>query len=177
MATLISSTRQHLLWHEVETMISERCGSGEEISDAAALTIASWWQTPSGPGAVFAQFASTGRVDYHALQAAIAADYDEAQRQGPGIARQLDMLATWAMNHPSRQLDRSAVYVAGNPIPPHLIRPGMRVAVPLWIKGEVDGWTTGEVLLGHGVGPEPFYIVRLSDGQEVGYFAYSIGHP
>jgi len=66
----------------------------------------------------------------------------------------------------AQALDRTADYVADNPIPPHLLTPGTRVAVPLWIKGEVDSWTCGEVLHEQGVGPEPYYVVRLNDGQE-----------
>lgn len=117
MTTLISASREHLNYLDLDAMIAERHGTGEEITDSAALTIASLWQTSGGPGAAFAQLASTGTVDYHALQAAIAAEYDEAKRQGPEVAREFDALATWAMNHPSRQLDRGAARVARKPDP------------------------------------------------------------
>ena len=176
MSTLISSTGEHLAHLDADVMVAERYGSGEEITDAAALTIASRWDAPFGPGTAFGQLTGTGMVEYHALNAAIADVHQDALRRGPVSVRALNMLATWAMNHPTRQLDRTAAYVAQNPIPPHLISLLRYVSVPLWSGGRVIGWTSGEVLREDIVDSEPFFTVRLRDGHEVGYYAYSIGY-
>ena len=176
MSTLISSTREHLAHLDADVMVVERYGSGEEITDAAALTIASRWDAPSGPGSEFGQLAGTGMVDYHALNAAIADVFEQVLREGVVSVRALNMLATWAMNHPTRQLDGTAAYVAQNPIPPHLIGLLRYVWVPLWSGGRVIGWTSGEVLRQDVIDSEPFITVRLRDGHEAGYYAYSIGY-
>ncbi len=46
-----------------------------EITDATALTIASWFAAPSGPAAAFATLATTGRVSAEALSDAISAEF------------------------------------------------------------------------------------------------------
>ena len=177
MATLISTMRNHLPNLDVEIMITEWHVRGKGISDGAAVTIAGWWQSNSVTGMAFAQLASLGMVEYQELQDAIAAHYDEAKRQGPDATRELDALATWAMNHPSRGLDRTHTYVADNPIPPHLITPGLIVSVPEWVRSRVERWVPAEVRFVERIEGAPFYRVRLQDGREIGYFAYSIGHP
>lgn len=67
----------------------------QEIDDAVALTIASWWQAPAGKARAFATLASTHKVEYHALADAIHEAYLEAETLDDKLA--LDMLSTWAL--------------------------------------------------------------------------------
>ena len=53
----------------------------EEISDACALTVASWWQSPGRVGRAFAQLASTGSVPLEALADDISATFAELRSQ------------------------------------------------------------------------------------------------
>jgi hypothetical protein len=177
MTLLISTTRAHLPRADVAAMIAQRYGTGRQITDSAALAIAAGWQSPGGPGATFAQLASTGQVDFHALNAAITAEYGEALRQGPQAARELDMLATWALFHPSRRRNTTDAYIAANPVPAHLIRVGMTVSIPLWHRGQVRGWANGQVITKSHVEDEPYYTVQLPHGSHLGYYGYSIGYP
>jgi len=89
--------RQH---GRVLDMVGARHGV-EEITDAAALTIASWWPSAGYVGGAFAELASTGRVDADALSRDIAAVYSDAH---PTDRQCLDMLGTWAIQHSSRQV-------------------------------------------------------------------------
>lgn len=93
----------HATHHETSntayTMVQERLGK-EEITDAVALTIASWWQSASGDGLPFARLASTRKVNYHDLSEAIAKVYPYAEEEDK-VA--LDMLSTWAL---SKQMGR-----------------------------------------------------------------------
>lgn len=103
-ATSVQGQRWHMNSEEVAADVARIDAGGEEateLHDAAALAIASWWQAPGGRGRTFAQLASTGKVDLTELLDAIASEYDEATRQGGSAARELDLLATWALNHPS----------------------------------------------------------------------------
>lgn len=70
--------------------------AGVEVSDACAVTIASWWQSSDPAGLPFAQLASTGRFNPTELLQAISLC------RSPQVSRldnrALDMLATWAMH-------------------------------------------------------------------------------
>lgn len=68
-----------------------------EVDDSTALTIASWYSSPGSVGAVLAELASTGTCDFDDLMDDIA-----ATRQTDGQSVELDLLSTWAINHPSR---------------------------------------------------------------------------
>lgn len=61
---ITADTRTHLDTDaarcEVEAWIASDL---QQISDAAALTIASWFQSPRGYGATFAQLSTTGSVE------------------------------------------------------------------------------------------------------------------
>jgi hypothetical protein len=63
------TTREIGLWADGDTL----------ILDSAALTIASWYQSPAGHGAVFAQFASTGSADADDLLEACEAEAGDAE--------------------------------------------------------------------------------------------------
>ena len=91
---------EHLYTADVLDMVEARHGV-VEITDAAALTIASWWQSAGYIGSAFAELASTGSVDADALSRDIAAVYGEAH---PTDRQCLDMLGTWAIHHDSRQV-------------------------------------------------------------------------
>lgn len=76
-----------------------------EISDAAAVSIASWYQSPTGPGRHFAALVGFFPVHVSDLHDAIAdartyisPDLQLAERELDHLA--LDMLATWALNGP-----------------------------------------------------------------------------
>lgn len=87
----------HLLGDQVYDQVFARYGK-MEISDACAVTIASWWQSPGGWGYAMAQLASTGRVPYDTLHEAIYQARKEAEAQGSlRDVQALDMLGTWAL--------------------------------------------------------------------------------
>lgn len=69
-----------------------------EISDAAALTIASWWQSPRGSGLTFAALQAGLPVEVDAVHSAIADVYPSA---GPQDRKYLDFLGTWAIHRAS----------------------------------------------------------------------------
>jgi hypothetical protein len=78
-----------------------------EISDACAVTIASWWQSPGTVGRAFARLASTGSVVARDLADDLAATFAELRPLGlngdnSDEWRALEALATWALYHPSR---------------------------------------------------------------------------
>jgi hypothetical protein len=79
---------------DVTAEVTARYGQ-REISDAAALTIASWWQSPSADGMPFTELSTTGSVDYEALCDAIHRERRELHNDTFN-ARALDMLSTWA---------------------------------------------------------------------------------
>jgi hypothetical protein len=93
----------HLTTAEVDEEVAVRDDENvnEEISDAAAAAIASWWQAPRGHGYAFAQPASTGRVRLEDLADDISGVYDTTNDATE--RRYMDLLATWSLNHPSRQ--------------------------------------------------------------------------
>jgi len=67
-----------------------------ELSDAAAKTIAAWWQSPGTIGSQLAALASGCAVDRDALCEDIAASGRTAMPMWP---RELELMATWAANH------------------------------------------------------------------------------
>lgn len=92
----------HLSSREVDEMCSARHGV-EEITDACAVTIASFYQSPGVTGKGFAALASGRAVDVDLLLEnihyartldvpALPADEQEPARHA------LDMLATWALS-------------------------------------------------------------------------------
>ena len=95
MSTIKIGQPSHLYSDEAYAMVAERHGK-EEITDACAATIASWWQSPGNTGYAMAQLASTGTVDYQELVDDIAAVYPAAEGKDR-VA--LDMLGTWALAH------------------------------------------------------------------------------
>lgn len=110
-AIIISAERQHISGDDARAQVSGRYGYAE-ISDGCALTIASWYQSPSGFGTTFAALSTTGRVDHIELLDAIRyerknASYDEHKA--------LDMLCTWALAHTRdypRRDDKGSTYWA-----------------------------------------------------------------
>lgn len=76
------------------------------ISDAAAVTLASWWQSPGTVGRYLAQLASTGRVNVPDLLADIDATRREAESRevfDDADALGLSALEAWAVHHPRRE--------------------------------------------------------------------------
>lgn len=70
---------------------------GTPISDAAARTIASWWQSPGTVGNKLAQLASTGTVAYDDLIDDIDKTQLEARRNNVTVSdKDLDALREWA---------------------------------------------------------------------------------
>jgi hypothetical protein len=71
MAMIITNRPEHLLSEWVTPQVTAWVHhDGAVISDAAALTIASWWQGPDPRGMVFAQLSTTGRVHQDEILAA-----------------------------------------------------------------------------------------------------------
>ena len=95
----------HLREEQALAEIDTRHGRGE-ISDACAVTIASWWQSPGAVGRGFARLASTGAVPADDLAGDVAATLTELHGLGLDAAsteaRALQALAAWARTHPSR---------------------------------------------------------------------------
>lgn len=92
---------RHLMEDEVRAEVSSCYGSPREISDAAAVTIASWWQSPGGTGSVLAALSTGASWDLEDLLDDIASTRAWARAQNchtPEDDRALDMLATWALN-------------------------------------------------------------------------------
>lgn len=97
--TITPAKVQHLssdhAFREVETARGHH-----EVSDGAALTIASWWQSSGHTGHVLASLASGCTVDVTDLLDDIARTRADVTTYADNLA--LDMLATWAINHPTR---------------------------------------------------------------------------
>lgn len=74
MSTVRATTTTHAGSAQVHTELSDATALHlpTDLSDSAALAIASWWQGPTGSAATFATFASTGTADADDLLAAIA---------------------------------------------------------------------------------------------------------
>ncbi len=78
-------------------------GTGREISDEVAATIASWWQSPGGTGEVLAALSTGAQFDVTELLDDIASTrawvirHADAQLE-PNL-RALDLLGTWVINH------------------------------------------------------------------------------
>lgn len=71
-----------------------------EIGDACAITVASWWKAPGNPALL--ELAATGQVSsVEDLLAEIHREYNAVV--SPAASLSLDMLATWAINHHSRE--------------------------------------------------------------------------
>ncbi len=91
-------TRDHIHSVFAVQQVSARYGN-EEIDDNVALTVASWYASSGTAGRVLAQLATTGTCVVEELLDDIHASRPWADTSLQHKA--LDMLATWALNHPS----------------------------------------------------------------------------
>lgn len=81
---------RQLLSGDLETELWQVCNDRlDVISDAAAVTIASWYQAPGGAGATFAAFTSGREVDASDLMDAIH------RTMSTGGSPELSHLAAW----------------------------------------------------------------------------------
>lgn len=108
----IQVREQHL--SSVEALREARKAREEvrEISDAAAVTFASWWQGPGRPGSALAAFASGTECDTEVLREDLSLTIQLHYREsGEADKLSLDMLGTylisksygtenWRENHP-----------------------------------------------------------------------------
>lgn len=95
---MIQVRERHLPSVEVLDQVRERVGR-EELTDAAAVTIASWYQAPRGTGSVLATFASGLPVNREDLSRDVSDTIDECyDRLGNLDRRALDMLGTWVLH-------------------------------------------------------------------------------
>lgn len=98
MARIVTNRPSHLSSQQVRDEI-KAAWPDDYISDAAALTIASYWQSPGTHGRAFAELSTTGSVDLEALVSDIGATMDHAMQ---GFSRrELQSLEAWANNHAS----------------------------------------------------------------------------
>jgi hypothetical protein len=97
---LIGYNLNHVTSDVAYAQIRERLGKSE-VDDATAVTIASWWAGHDAAGRVMAQLSTTATVKLGELMDAIRAEYWECR--DPRDREALDMLATWALKHPSRK--------------------------------------------------------------------------
>jgi hypothetical protein len=91
-------TAEHVTSTRAYEQVNARNGI-DEIDDAVAVTIASWWQSPGYIGKALAALASGAEVDYHALVEDLSLTLKDGgyhDRTMPASDRQaLDMLGTW----------------------------------------------------------------------------------
>lgn len=94
---MINVGRQtHMSSADALAMCQRRRGE-QEITDACAVTVASFWQSSGTRGSAFAALASTGTVELQTLLDDIHYSYvNEAGSLDDKLM--LDMLATWAIN-------------------------------------------------------------------------------
>lgn len=95
---------RHMSGDDAYAMVAARIGQCE-ITDECAATIASWWAgLRRGDGLAMAELATSGRVSLEHLADDLSpllgagTLVDEANRDA------LNMLATWALHHPSRAI-------------------------------------------------------------------------
>lgn len=94
--TVIQVRVNHGSSSEIAAEIKQRYGV-EELSDGAAVGIASWYQTPGGSGRRFAALASGAPVDHHDLLDAIYRERQHIVHSDSNAHREFDMLATWVI--------------------------------------------------------------------------------
>lgn len=95
MAT-IQIKASHVTSDEAYRQVAARSGI-DEIDDAVAATIASWWQSPSTVGRHLAALASGAPVEYQDLANDIYRTRRETGGMSPATNRELDALSTWAI--------------------------------------------------------------------------------
>jgi hypothetical protein len=81
---------------DVFDQIHARVGR-EELSNAAAVTIASWYQSPGTEGRAFAALASGAPTNTGALLNDLSTAYKYVQDKSPESLA-LDMLGTWILS-------------------------------------------------------------------------------
>lgn len=86
----------HLRSEDAIAQVHERYEAGEEISDACAATIASWWQGPGVMSREFTRLSTGGTFNPTLLLEEIS--YARGDVKTNADHRALDMLATWAMH-------------------------------------------------------------------------------
>lgn len=97
----------HLTSNEVQREIKQALGV-REMSDAAALTVASWYQSSGTAGRGLAALASGYPVDHQA----VLDDIYQARRMDAGSRfdrEALDMLGTWTLAKVREMRDRAGV--------------------------------------------------------------------
>lgn len=92
----------HLTSDEAYAEIAERYGV-EEISDACARTIASWWQGPGAWSRELTRLSTQGVFNPGVLLQEISAVRSEVATNNDHHA--LDMLATWAMHRHDEEVE------------------------------------------------------------------------
>lgn len=93
---IVVGQQVHLRGPEVAQHVMARHKAGEEISDACAATIASWWQGPGQWSREFTRLSTGGVFNPSALLQEISVARGEVNTKIDELA--LDMLATWAMS-------------------------------------------------------------------------------
>lgn len=88
-----SDTRTHLSSKEAIKQL-DMCWGYTVISDACAITIASWYASPSGNGTVFTELSTTGQCDNIELLQAIMYERKHANYDAH---KAFDCLGTWVV--------------------------------------------------------------------------------
>lgn len=90
------------VWADVAYVQSGENEEGQEITDAVAVTIASWFAGHRrGDGLAMAELSTSGTVRLEDLADDLSALFADRSMSLEN-RRALDCLATWALNHPSR---------------------------------------------------------------------------
>lgn len=91
---------QHMTSAQLDAEMSGAEEENREVSEAAARTIASRWQSPGTVGWALAAFASGAEIDwqsvYDDLSRTVVAEYATV---GPGSRRELDLLGIYLLAH------------------------------------------------------------------------------
>lgn len=96
-----SETRTHLSGSDVKAHI-DICWGTRVISDACAITIASWYASPSGYGTVFTELSTTGQCDNIDMMQAIMRERRDVSYDNQ---RYLDCLGAWVIVKAGNELD------------------------------------------------------------------------
>ncbi|WNY15196.1 hypothetical protein SEA_MACGULLY_93 [Rhodococcus phage MacGully] len=80
--SIIQCVGEHFGSERVASEVAYWVAYGEPIADGAALSIASWWQSPAGPGHAFAALASGAQIDIADVREAINAQLAELDSDG-----------------------------------------------------------------------------------------------
>ena len=169
MTATIRVRTTHVTSEQAYAQVRARSGI-DEIDDAVAVTIASWWQSPGTIGRHLAALASGAQVDSDALQDDITATRraehyygsDGWPRMSSGDRMALDALSTWIIQRTRAGRDAYRPKVS----------PVMRYANVVFLQGE-DADETLEIIERDGQQAGLSHLRQWQTGDSHGYDLYA----